>query len=282
MAYPTHTLEELTHAARSDQRDVRSCALQELLGWVEKDPRSHPKVLPIFRAALGVENAPWGIVSAVQGIEHMVGGEEAKSAWLWVLTHSDGSIVVQATSCLTDHSYAPVLLDLLAHRPEIEVRNAAIRALGRLQYVEALPVILPLLGPEETRWDAIESLSNLGDARAIPYLEPYLNDQSALRGEDDRGCTIDVHDITGCAIRRLEHLANTQPTSRPAAPIPARASRPAPLRPGSIPTKHNPFAYLPLAAALLEIPWIIIVFTQVSIPLRGCYELFSFASVNLA
>ncbi|MDB6156233.1 MAG: repeat protein [Chthoniobacteraceae bacterium] len=245
MSDSTATLEQLIEAAGSARQDIRSCALQELLAWVRKDRVSHPIVLPVFRKALRVEQDPWGIVSATQGIENMVGGEEARNAWLAVLNHPSSGIVIRAASAIADRFYVPVLLRLLAGRPEAGVRNAAIRALGRMQCVEVLPVILTHLANKETRWDSIEALSNLGDPRAIPYLKPFLNDQSDLRGEDDRGCVIDVRHITGCAIRRLEFLAGIRP----------------------IRSRLNLFAYLPLIAAIVEIPWIIIVVTFPSAPL---------------
>lgn len=239
------TLEHLIQAADSVRQDIRSCALQELLAWVRKDRASHQIVLPVFRKALRVDHDPWGVVSAAQGIEHIVGGEEAGNAWLAVLNHPNSAIVIQATSVVADRFYVPVLLGLLTDRLEIGVRNAAIRALGRMQCVEVLPVILSHLADKETRWDSVEALSNLGDPRAIPYLKPFLNDQSDLRGEDDRGCVIDVRHITGCAIRRLEFLGGPQP----------------------IRSRLNLFAYLLLIAAIVEIPWIIIVVTFPPAPL---------------
>ena len=257
MTHTPKSLAQLKGEAHSTQPVVRSCALQELLSCVRNDASSHPTVLPIFRATLRNEKDPWGIVSAAQGIEHMVGGDEARSAWQTVLNHSDGFIVVRAASAVADPSYMPVVLELLLSRPEVDVRNAAIRALGRMQYADAFHMLLEQLASEETRWDAVGALSDLGDPRAIPHLEPLLDDRSNLRGQDDRGCSIDVRDIAGYAIRRLQFLAkNAHMCGGPA--VPPR------LKPN-----FNPLAYLPLAASIVEVPWIAVVVSLPSGPSNG-------------
>ena len=112
-------------------------------------------------------------------------------------------MVVRVALSLTDVFYIPLLLELLHQRPEVSICTAAMRTLGRMQDPVALPVIVERLASPELRPHAIQALADLGDIRAIPALEPFLDDTTQLWAEDNHGPMARVCDLTEAAILHL-------------------------------------------------------------------------------
>jgi HEAT repeat protein len=94
-------------------------------------------------------------------------------------------------------------MDLLQNRSEIPIRGGALHALGRMRYPAAFPVLIAYLALPEFRELTIHALSMYGDARAIPYLEPYLQDTTEAAQPDERGATICIYHLANDAIRYL-------------------------------------------------------------------------------
>ncbi len=80
----------------------------------------------------------------------------------------------------------PALADLiaLAREQNPDVKIPALRALGRIRSVKALPVLIPLLADPDIRRIVTESLGNIRDRSAIPPLiRSFLDESAAVRAE---------------------------------------------------------------------------------------------------
>jgi len=90
-------------------------------------------------------------------------------------------VVVQALGELGDTRAVPSLVAMLHNESHALVREACAEVLGRMKNPEALEPLTELLKAEREvdtdrvlQWTLIQALGELGDARAIPHLEPYL------------------------------------------------------------------------------------------------------------
>src|SRR5205814_10016953 len=124
--------------------------------------------------------------------EHILGPQQARATWLALLNRPAVNMVTRIALAIDDPSYAPALLELLQRRTETPIRAAAIRTLGRMKDPVALGAILDHLSTPELRTDAIEALGDLGDPRAIPHLEPLLDNTTQVAREDERGAMLYV------------------------------------------------------------------------------------------
>jgi hypothetical protein len=233
----TPDLDTIRRDAASDDPETRGRALDSLLRLVRRDPGAHHAALELFRAELGDLRSPFAALSAARGIEHVAGPDEGRDAWLALLAASEPSVVSSA-ALLVDASYAPVLLGLLAQRREPDLRTSLVRALGRMRNPDAFdPIAACLHDPSPVmRGHAVEALADLDDVRAIPRLESLRSDTAGAWREDNHGPTLRVCDLAGSAIERLQGSAAS----------PALARRATTSR----------LAYVPLVAALFELPWL--------------------------
>lgn len=206
--------EQIASDLQSDQQPVRAKAMYELLAKATHDPGIHPAALPLFRHCVQSEQDPWITAIAARGVEKIVGDVEARKTWLGLLNSPNPAMVAAAALQISDPFYVPRLIELFHTRTEPLVRNCLLHPLGLSRDPAALPILLEALNAPELRPKAINALSNLGDPRAIPYLEPLLNDTSPHPEPDDRGCPLRICDVAGQAIRRLQYLLNEK--SKPA------------------------------------------------------------------
>jgi len=210
----------------------------------------------MFRACLRPQSEPSTAVIAVRGLDLLAGPEEARAAWLALLNDPRPQVVARAALYVRDVVYAPLLLDMLGRVEDPSIRSAVINVLGRLKYAPAYRAILDALDRPATKIDAIIALGNLGDPAAIPFLEPFVSDNSESHLTDDRGWPLRVGDLAADSLRQLRRAAD--PAPRPP-PLPVR-------------TRHfSIFPFIPLMAAGIQLPWIaalvvIVLFRNGSIP----------------
>jgi HEAT repeat protein len=200
---PKLNFDELREELLSDDERVRSNAAQRLLSWVKNDARIHPRALPVFQAAAAAASDGLTAISAAAGVEYIAGKVAAEPIWQALLRHPDEQIVVCAAFDITDPSFAPTMLQLLYNRPEPRVRCAAIRALGRMKAPGTFEVLVAQLARNETQITAIEALEDFGELRAIPYLEPFLSDDTEVGVRDERGAVLQMGNIAYHAVSHL-------------------------------------------------------------------------------
>ena len=91
--------------------------------------------------------------------------------------HWDSATIVRAADMLGRRkiqSAVPKLLSLL-DEPDIEIQNAAIKALGEIGASQEIHKIIKLVDKEETRLTAITALGKIGDPEAENVLIKYIN-----------------------------------------------------------------------------------------------------------
>lgn len=264
MTFPTFSFDQVEHDSASADHEIRGRAMQALLVQVQKDPASHERAIGLFRRVLATEQHAWPAISAARGLECIVGPAEARATWLALFEHPNPLLVGNAVLLQTDASYVEPLLDLLRRRKEPDVESAVLRALGRIKHSDVYPVLIEYLANPNRRVNAIEALADQGDARAIPHLEQFLNDETELGHRDERGAVIRVSHIAWTGIRRLRDPSINEAYRTPAY-IPFESM------PTSLPTMEPPLVLqtaattgrrrfrvlscLPLIIAGIQIPW---------------------------
>jgi hypothetical protein len=270
-------------ALQSADREARVKAIQELLVRARKDPAQHVDALEIFRGAIASETDPWSATRAAQGIELIGGIEAGREAWQSLLVSTRADMLASAAMSISNKAYAPLLLELLARRPEARVRICAVRTLGRMGDAAAFPALVSELADPAVRPHAIDALSELGEPLAIPQIEPLLSDRTDAWPEDNHGPMLRVCDIANMALLRLKRIEQSGPTASPdgaqgatqmtdtrstAASQRSAQSAPAavglsstPLSraatwPPEAPHRRCLLAYVPLLAAAFEVIWV--------------------------
>jgi HEAT repeat protein len=203
MFRPKLNFDELQQGLLSGDERVRSDAAQRLLSWVKTDARIHPRALPAFQAAAAAAADGLTAINAAAGVEYIAGKAAAEPLWQALLHHSDEQVVVCAAFELTDPSFATTMLELLNNRPELRIRCAAIRALGRMKAPGFFEILVAQLAQNETQITAIEALEDFGELRAIPYLEPFLSDETEVGIRDERGAILQMCNIAYHAVSHL-------------------------------------------------------------------------------
>ncbi len=236
----------------SDDPEVRARAVQRLLVVVRNHQSVRGEALAIFKTALESDETAWGALNAARGIELIAGREEGRRAWRRLLDHPRAEVVAGAAA-VVDAALAPVLMDVLDRRAEQQVRVPVLHALGRTKYGLAYDPLVRALGDPELRPHAIEALADLGDARAVEHLTPLLVDRTEAWPEDNHGPMLRVRDLAKAAIARLGAAPAAGGPMRVMKDASAPNAGPRRLEPKASPT--NPLAYLPIAAALVELPW---------------------------
>lgn len=202
------SLDSIESDLRAPSQEVRCAAMQRLLKWATIDPAIRPAALPIFRHAVAEPVDPWATRLALDGIELIAGADEARRLRTALLAHPSFSLVNQLAQSLTDPAYAPALIDLLERRDDIHLRQSILRTLGRMRGAAEIvfPVLLKWLDASPNlRPHAIEALASLGDARAIPHLDPLRRDRTDAWPEDNHGPMLRVCDVATSAIERIVH-----------------------------------------------------------------------------
>jgi hypothetical protein len=196
------SIEDLGRAAVSLDSEDRVRALKALLMRVRREPALGAEALPIFHRVVRRERDGWIATLAARGVEEVEGAVAARPVWMELLGRESAD-VVQHAAVVTDPYYRPVLMDLLGRRQEPEVRRSVIRALGRIPHESVFPAIIGFLDDPAFRVDVIQALADQGDARAIPHLEPLVNDETEIGEFDDRGAPIRIGYLAWTAIRRF-------------------------------------------------------------------------------
>ena len=243
----------------------RGRAMQELLLWARKDAAVRPAARDVFRQALPTALDAWTATSVARGLALTADPAEARAAWLTLLARPDPTLVARiALAVGDDPAFIPTLLDMLAAGPHPVVRRCVLRTLGRFRDPVALPALLDALADPAARSDAIQALSDLGDVRAIPAIEPFRQDQAESGQTDDRGYPLQVGDLASDAVRQLEadhrrRLAGA--AEPPLVPMLPPELEPAPLAYARPPRRvwFHVEPFVPLAAAVLGVPWFAVV-----------------------
>jgi HEAT repeat protein len=92
---------------------------------------------------------------------------------------------IEALVNMRAKSTAPVLMEMLKDAESLiwdEMSASAAWALGKLQVIEAIPVLIRFANEnsKDNRAAAIEALGNIGEPSAIPALETFLQDRTVL------------------------------------------------------------------------------------------------------
>ncbi len=218
--------------------------MQDLCEWAKRDGSIHAAALPIFRDGIENESEVLPATAAARGIGLIAGPAEGRLAVLKLANHPRATLAGQAVLLMKDPSYVPDLLDLLQRRSELEIQSAVVYMLGRSKNPVAFSPIVQRLAIPELRVRAIEALSELGDARAIPHLEGVLDDRTDAWEPDGHVATLRVCGVAETAIQRLRPKP-IQVARAPAAPLAERA--------------RNFMPYIPLAAATAGVPWVLMI-----------------------
>lgn len=216
------SIEECLPLIGSPNQAERVLAMQDLSMWAERDARTHAQLLPIFKRAVVEEPDRWTAIHAARGLARAGGPEAGRRAWLALLARDDADTVAATAYAMSgDALFAPDLIELLQRRPELTIRHAVLRSLGRMRVPEALPLLLDAISVPELRPDVVQAMEDLGDPRAIPALESLLSDTADAWEEDNHGPTLRVCDVAATAIARLRMAEATK--------LPPSASKPPPL-----------------------------------------------------
>jgi len=203
MTQPPFDLEQNKKDLKSDRAEVRTRAVAALLYQAKQDASIHSAALEIFRGLLASAADYWTLSNAARGIELIAGVEEGRRVWSMLLNHPVAKVVADVASTMKDPFYFPVLLEIFERRRETVVQIAVMHKLSRIKLHEAFSAIVARLAAAELRPHAIVALEELGDARAIPFLEPYLKDKTDAWQEDNHGPMMRVCDLAKGAIARL-------------------------------------------------------------------------------
>jgi HEAT repeat protein len=201
MPKPTRSFAQIEQDVKSPDPAVRGSAIQELLLRVKNDPAL--QALAIFRHAVDVDQDPAVVTTAARGVQDILSPEESRSTWLDLLNRPDAMMVARAALAIDDRQLVPTLLDLLRRRPEPVVHHSILYTLGRLKDPAAYDTLIACLENPNLRSHAIDALADFGDPRAIPHLQPFVNDKTDAR-PDDRGWMMQIGDLASDAIRQLQ------------------------------------------------------------------------------
>lgn len=197
------TIDQIRRDIDSGSAADRTRALLKLFEATKKDPAIRGKASELFRTVLERFEEPSNVSLALQGLELSGGAQQAREHWIKLLNHPRVEMAAYAAMAISDPNYVPILIELLLQRPEPFFHIAAISALGRLRLPSGFPAIAEHLKIPETQIYAIEALANLGDLRAIPILEPLLEDTRDMPETDERGATRRICEVADEAIRRI-------------------------------------------------------------------------------
>lgn len=256
-------IERIRVELRSGSADTRRAATQDLCDWVRTDSLIAAEALPLFREVLQSDADPWTLISAARGIERISGGEAGRAALLALLDRPQPAVVATAVVNLDGHISIDRLFDLCARATDPGLRRTLVTALGQTKNPRAFDLLVAALNDEDVRPWAIEALVEIGLVAAVEHIEPYLRDTGDAWLEDNHGPMMRVCDVAGQAITRLRTSASQSSVSdRPATLRAApQVTPPAFARPGLpglprwISSSPTLLASIPLAAAILTVPW---------------------------
>jgi HEAT repeat protein len=211
MAYHRPDLAGIQREVLSDEAQVRGQAMQDLLLLAKKDPGVRSIALPIFREALKNPIDGWSTRMALHGVELIRGSREAQPIRLALLKNSNPKLVVAIVQDISLPDFVPPLIDLLSNRNEFEVRKATVRKLGLLRDGVAFAALVDCLRDDALCPHVIESLGDLGDARAIPWLQTSLTDVRAAWPEDNHGPMLRNCDLAQESIKKISRSTAAHP-----------------------------------------------------------------------
>ena len=199
------SVNQIRQDLQSPHQEIRVRAMQTLLLAVQKDASLLSAAMPIFQQSIRTEQDPSTAIYAARGIKVLAGPDEARTAWLTLLTHPNPKMVAGAARAVDDPCLAPILMELADRRPELPIRISALRTLGRLKDPFTLPVLLKSLDDPALRPHAAEALGDFGDPGVIPSLQRLLQDTTPAWEEDNHGPMLRVCDLASQAVARLRN-----------------------------------------------------------------------------
>lgn len=278
MRKPSNTIDGIRADLQSASVNIRREALQSLSELVRGNRHFAAEAAPIFRHAWRHETDPFTVLTAARGIELAEGDTQGRAALMDLLDRPQQDLVATAVlnaelDLTTEH-----VLALYARATDPGLRRTLINALGRKHDRAAFDVLAAAIDDPELRPWAIEALVAVGDPAAIPHIEPCLSDTADAWAVDNHGPMMRVCDVASDAIAALrKSSARPHVPERAAAPN-ARASTASAGAPFGYPGPPMPvappqgtfFALAPLAAAVLSVPWfLMVVLSMIDISGRG-------------
>lgn len=239
------SLDSLRRDLQSGDLTLVANAITGLVKLAEGDARLQAEVLSVCQK--WVEDAPESYVAikAARGLQRLAGEDVFRAVWLKLLQDPREGFVLNVLHSTQDTSWAPIILEMLQRRPELAVRQSALCCLGSLKAPSAFPTAVKYLSDKDLKGYAVIALTSLGDPRAIPHLEPFLKDKTALWPVDNHGPMELMSEFVADAIQRL------QPKSTESAMPSALSAREEPFQPPPPPVrKVRWLAYAPLASVL--------------------------------
>ena len=165
----------LIKALRDDNFGVQDSAMRSLMSI--KSESTAYMVLPLLRGNAFLRNTAIMIIREV--------GKEAVPLLEPLLKDQDDDVRKFALDLIHDirHcDYPEALVDMLKNDPNPNVRAAAAKTIGSLDYKEAIPELMESLkikvDEEWVCFSAIEALTNLGDDRSVQSIVALLNSPS--------------------------------------------------------------------------------------------------------
>ena len=165
----------LIKALRDDNFGVQDAAMRSLMSI--KSESTAYMVLPLLRGNAFLRNTAIMIIREV--------GKEAVPLLEPLLKDQDDDVRKFALDLIHDirHcDYPEALVDMLKNDPNPNVRAAAAKTIGSLDYKEAIPELMESLkikvDEEWVCFSAIEALTNLGDDRSVQSIVALLNSPS--------------------------------------------------------------------------------------------------------
>jgi hypothetical protein len=200
------SLDQIRRDVLSATQGIRGYAMQSLLMQCRADSALHAAALPIFQAHVFTAPDYMTAANAARGIELIAGPDEGRKVWITLLNRGDAKFAAEIATATKDVFYVPALLRMLESRPDFAIQTAVMRTLGRMKDAQAFAPIAARLADRSLRPHAIEALSDLGDRRAIPHIEPLLKDKTDAWPEDNHGPMLRVCDLASSALSQLRSV----------------------------------------------------------------------------
>ena len=263
-------IDDIRRDLASPDVETRGHAIHVLLVSIYRQPELQAPAREIFRHAIEHETYPWLVTNSVIGLEKVDGPDAARPHWRRLLTQPDVSQAATVAMSVSHPSHLPMMLDLLSARPDYWFRRSVVCSLGRMKDPSVIPLLLKLGEEKALTQYVVQALGDIGDPSAIPWLQTIVPSDEHLPELDERGATWTLGDIAAQAIRSIEYRSGKRapihPTPTPAGtlhttppPLPGSWANVVPAgawRPWSL---VHP-AFVPLAAAGLELVWLFCLF----------------------
>ena len=260
-------LADVRRGLASPDAEARGHTLHLLYICIDRQPELHAAAREIFRYAVEHETTGWVVITGLMGLEQLDGPDAVRQHWRRLLTQPDALAAGRAAMSAKHPSHLPMLLELLDKRPDFFFRRGVVYALGCMREPSVIPLLIRLGEDVAMQPSVVQALGDIGDTRAIPWLQTLVSSDLHLPELDERGAMWTLGDVAGQAIRRIEYWSGQSAPPRPSTrSSAAQTAVPPPTwgssRAGIVPLHAwRPWSLLhpsliPLIAAGLEVAWL--------------------------